>query len=225
MKILPSRILIVEDNPDHVEIIQCALQKWAESNGIQIEFSESMSEAFAQANVAQFDLILTDYYLPDGTGSQLVEALAAQKYPCAFLLMTAAGDEALAVRALKTGFRDYIIKKDSYAQKLAATLETAYVKYREEEKKKQEQERLTELSVRDSLTNLYNVRFLQERMAEEYARAARYHHPLSCLMIDIDHFKNVNDLYGHQTGDELLRELSGLLLAHVRQSDVVVRYG
>src|SRR3990172_10401185 len=102
MKILPSRILIVEDNPDHVEIIQCALQKWAESNGIQIEFSESMSEAFAQANVAQFDLILTDYYLPDGTGSQLVEALAAQKYPCAFLLMTAAGDEALAVRALKT---------------------------------------------------------------------------------------------------------------------------
>lgn len=82
-----------------------------------------------------------------------------------------------------------------------------------------------EMAVRDSLTGLLNRRRLHERLKEEISRSARYHHPLSLLMIDVDHFKRYNDTYGHQQGDELLRILAATLLQNVRQSDIVGRYG
>lgn len=82
-----------------------------------------------------------------------------------------------------------------------------------------------EMAVRDGLTGLLNHRRLYERLKEEVSRSARYHHPMTLLMIDVDHFKRYNDTYGHQQGDELLRILAETLLQNVRQSDVVGRYG
>lgn len=84
---------------------------------------------------------------------------------------------------------------------------------------------LVELSITDGLTGLYNHRFIQERFAFEFKRAKRYHTPLSCLMIDIDHFKRVNDVYGHQFGDLVLRELASLLTKNSREVDICGRYG
>jgi diguanylate cyclase (GGDEF)-like protein/putative nucleotidyltransferase with HDIG domain len=82
-----------------------------------------------------------------------------------------------------------------------------------------------EFSVRDELTGLYNHRFFHERMAEEFARSARYHYPLSCLMIDIDDFKKINDLHGHKIGDEILKELGMFLSSHLRKADTIARFG
>ncbi len=86
-------------------------------------------------------------------------------------------------------------------------------------------QKLMELSVRDELTGLYNHRFFQERMAEEFARATRYHYPLSCLMIDIDYFKKINDLHGHFIGDEILKELGIFLSSYLRRADTIARFG
>ena len=80
-------------------------------------------------------------------------------------------------------------------------------------------------SVHDELTGLYNHRFFQERMAEEFARAARYHYPLSCLIIDIDHFKKINDMHGYAVGDEILKELGIFLSSYLRQADTIARFG
>jgi diguanylate cyclase (GGDEF)-like protein len=85
--------------------------------------------------------------------------------------------------------------------------------------------RLEELAVTDDLTQVYNRRFLQERLFVEVARSMRYQIPLSCLMIDIDHFKFVNDNYGHQRGDEVLKDLSLILRESTRKVDLVARYG
>lgn len=82
-----------------------------------------------------------------------------------------------------------------------------------------------EMAVRDGLTGLLNHRRLHERMKEEISRSARYHHPMTLLMIDVDYFKRYNDTYGHQQGDELLRILAEILRQNVRQSDIVGRYG
>ena len=84
---------------------------------------------------------------------------------------------------------------------------------------------LREQAVRDGLTGLYNRRYLDETLEREVARARREGNPLSLVMMDIDHFKNVNDTYGHQVGDEVLRLLSATLLADIRTEDVACRYG
>jgi diguanylate cyclase (GGDEF)-like protein/PAS domain S-box-containing protein len=84
---------------------------------------------------------------------------------------------------------------------------------------------LQELAVRDSLTGLYNRRYLDETLEREVSRARREGNPLSLVMLDIDYFKRVNDTYGHQVGDEALRMLATTLLADIRAEDVACRYG
>ena len=84
---------------------------------------------------------------------------------------------------------------------------------------------LTALSITDGLTGLYNHRFVQERFEFEFKRVKRYGGNLSCMMIDIDHFKMLNDTYGHQCGDFVLRELSDLIRMLSREVDICGRYG
>jgi len=86
-------------------------------------------------------------------------------------------------------------------------------------------ERLKRVGLTDSLTGINNRRFFDQRIGEEIARALRTREPLSCLLIDIDHFKKVNDTYGHQTGDQVLRRTASLIREQLRNSDVLARYG
>jgi diguanylate cyclase (GGDEF)-like protein len=85
--------------------------------------------------------------------------------------------------------------------------------------------RTKELSYRDSLTGLFNRRYFEETLAQEIRRAERYKMPLTLIMVDIDHFKRYNDTHGHPKGDEVLKDVSTILLKNTRQVDVVARYG
>ena len=87
------------------------------------------------------------------------------------------------------------------------------------------QAQLREQAIRDPLTGLYNRRYLEETLWRELDRAGREGHPLSILMVDVDHFKRLNDTYGHPAGDEVLRTLGRLLQHHARSSDIPCRYG
>lgn len=87
------------------------------------------------------------------------------------------------------------------------------------------QERLREQSTRDALTGLYNRRYLEETLGRELILAEREGHPVSAIMADVDHFKAVNDRYGHLGGDEVLRTFGALLKHHARGSDIYCRYG
>lgn len=84
---------------------------------------------------------------------------------------------------------------------------------------------LVELSITDGLTGMYNHRFLQERFDYEFKRVRRYGGLLSCMIIDIDHFKLINDTYGHQVGDHVLRQLAGIMKQKSREIDICGRYG
>ncbi|HBI22175.1 MAG TPA: hypothetical protein DDY37_06300 [Legionella sp.] len=84
---------------------------------------------------------------------------------------------------------------------------------------------LQEASYRDPLTNLYNRRFMSVWLEKNLLSAQRHAYPVACLMLDIDHFKQINDLYGHHVGDLVLCEFGQILINHVRHSDVCVRYG
>jgi diguanylate cyclase (GGDEF)-like protein/PAS domain S-box-containing protein len=84
---------------------------------------------------------------------------------------------------------------------------------------------LQEQAVRDALTGLYNRRYLDETLDRELARTMREHQPLTFVMLDIDHFKSINDSFGHNEGDAVLQKLATLLLSYTRVSDIVCRYG
>ncbi|MCU7838709.1 MAG: sensor domain-containing diguanylate cyclase [Candidatus Thiodiazotropha sp. (ex Troendleina suluensis)] len=86
-------------------------------------------------------------------------------------------------------------------------------------------ERLLISGLTDPLTGLHNRRYLDRRLDEELARAGRYRQPLSCLFIDADHFKKINDNYGHQAGDSALRELANRIRSQLRASDIATRFG
>jgi diguanylate cyclase (GGDEF)-like protein len=86
-------------------------------------------------------------------------------------------------------------------------------------------ERLRNQSIRDPLTGLFNRRYLEETLERELARAERAQHPIGVIMIDVDHFKQFNDAFGHNAGDALLREFGALLRSHIRGGDIACRYG
>ena len=88
-----------------------------------------------------------------------------------------------------------------------------------------ENSRLYDEAIKDSLTGLYHHKYFMERLQEEMERFKRYRHDMSLLMIDIDHFKKINDTFGHPVGDRVLREVSTLLKQISRKVDIVARYG
>jgi len=86
-------------------------------------------------------------------------------------------------------------------------------------------ERLANLGLTDPLTEVNNRRFFDQRLEEEIMRTMRGKAPLACLLIDVDHFKRINDTYGHQAGDNVLRQVAAVLRQHLRGQDVLARYG
>lgn len=92
-------------------------------------------------------------------------------------------------------------------------------------KVKEAQQKLMALATIDDLTQLYNRRYFFLRFQQELERAKRYRRPLSCLILDLDHFKQVNDTYGHLAGDQVLQDIARILKTQCRQSDLAGRYG
>lgn len=84
---------------------------------------------------------------------------------------------------------------------------------------------IAEMAITDELTQLFNRRYFFNKLKQEYTRAKRYKHNLSCLMIDVDFFKKINDNYGHATGDTILQKVADLIKDNCRQTDIVARYG
>ncbi|MEI7611697.1 MAG: sensor domain-containing diguanylate cyclase [Betaproteobacteria bacterium] len=87
------------------------------------------------------------------------------------------------------------------------------------------QERLKQLGLTDQLTGVQNRRYFEHRCSVEVSQATRYKHPLACMFLDVDKFKRINDTYGHQTGDEVLRGVANEIQAQLRSGDTIARYG
>ena len=141
------------------------------------------------------------------------DALMTNKFPCPILFLGKARRD-FTVRAEGFDFIENINNKDELIIRANALLKIKIIK-----------DKLEKVCTTDDLTGLHNRKYLQERLEEEISRSKRYGTKLSCILFDLDYFKVVNDMYGYEWGDILLRNIANKLSAFVRKEDIVTRYG
>jgi two-component system cell cycle response regulator len=217
------RVLLVDDEPTQ-RLITARLLKRA---GYQVDTAQNGKEALDKLKASgQFQLLVTDWEMPEMDGVALCRAVRAEQtsgYVYTILLTSRDAIEHL-VAGLQAGADDYLTKP-VLEPELLARLNTGRRIVTLERSLRAANEENRRLSVTDALTGAFNRRYLMEQVPTEIDRSARYDHRLAILMCDVDHFKKINDTYGHQAGDEVLKRVVGLLKHKIRTVDWVARYG
>ena len=197
-----------------------------EGAGYEVVEAVDGEQALALALAEPVDVVLLDIEMPVMDGYQTVTALKADPrtadVPVVFLTGRVAADDV--VRALKLGGHDYLRKPPEAAELLARVSAALRVKALQDELRRRADE-FDAMSRTDVLTGLYNRRHMEERLAALGAGAKRHGYPLAVLLLDVDHFKKVNDTVGHSAGDEVLRQVAERLGCTLRGEDVLGRWG
>jgi two-component system cell cycle response regulator len=211
----PPLVLIVDDHPDNVEVLQARL----DALGYRTACAPDGETALKMVADSPPDLILLDVMMPHMDGNEVARRVKADKsLPYIPIIMQTALDSTQSkVVGLDSGADDYVTKPINYAE-LQARMQAAL-------RIKALQDQLSRMAITDALTGLYNRRHLDERLDEMFEHSLRLHEPLSVAMFDIDHFKKVNDTYGHQVGDAVLAQFAQLLKHVARDIDRIGRYG
>ncbi|MFC1809075.1 diguanylate cyclase [Candidatus Omnitrophota bacterium] len=210
------KILVVDDQEDNIDL----LSQMLEENGIEAITTQNGSEAVRLAREELPDVILLDIQMPDVDGFEICRRLkedeVTQHIPVIFLTATYSSEKNI-VKGLELGAYDYVTKPFREGELLARINVMVKIKKTEDN--------VREESYTDALTGLYNRRFLSKRFGEEISRSLRSGLPLACLMLDIDHFKSLNDMHGHEFGDIVLKQVAQVLRESLRAYDTVARYG
>jgi diguanylate cyclase (GGDEF)-like protein len=183
-------------------------------------------EAYKKVLESVPDLILCDLVMPSVDGFKFLSLLRARPElrDVPVILLTGKTDVETKIRGLELGASDYVTKPFDAGELLARIRVQLKIKALQDELRRSN-ERLRELSSVDPLTQLYNRRHFMKALEVEFERTDRYDQPLAFAMLDIDHFKRLNDAHGHQAGDDVLRGLGAVLRKAVRATDIPARYG
>ncbi len=216
------RILLVDDEPTQ-RLIMARLLKRA---GYDVDTASNGREALGKIEAGDFQLMITDWEMPEMDGIALCSELRSSqtKGYIYTILLTARDAIEHVVTGLQAGADDYLTKP-VIEPELIARLNTGKRIVTLERSLRNANEENRRLSITDPLTGAYNRRYLMEQLPREIERDARYGRQLSVIMCDVDHFKKINDTYGHLVGDEVLKWFVEQLRRGVRSSDWVARYG
>ena len=228
-------ILIVDDETAIRELVGEILA----GEGHEVTLAEDGEDALKKFKRTWHEIVFSDFRMPKMNGIELLGAIKEINENTQFVIMTSLASINNSIDALKLGAFDYILKPfddldvvTDAANRAIANL--SGIRRRQDlvntlARKNQDLESLNkefrELAIRDGLTGLFNYRYAQERLEEEFDRATRFERDLSVLFIDLDHFKFFNDAHGHQAGDEILQILSEIMTKAVRESDTLARWG
>ncbi len=216
-------ILVVEDDPIH----RTLLCKRLTEAGHEVICASEGRAVLEMLQNRFFPIVITDWNMPEMDGPALCRAIRAMSLPgyVYIILLTARSDKRDIVEGLKAGADDYLTKPFEQAE-LMARLATGERILSLERSLKRANEEIRRLSITDPLTGVFNRGYLDAQLPDELARANRYGHPLTLILTDIDHFKAVNDQYGHPAGDDVLRQFVARLRSAMRGSvDWVARFG
>jgi diguanylate cyclase (GGDEF)-like protein len=218
-----TTILVIDDSASERAAIRCALEpsglfsRIVEAEDGLVGLRLLLSEAV--------DVVLCDLEMPGLDGEKLLRVRENAGRPrVPFLFLTGNTDDQRKARLLTDGASDTITKPFHPAD-LVARLRSHLRVWRLECELREKNETLRRLSLLDGLTGLYNRRYLSDALSVEFQRAVRYQSPLAVLMLDLDHFKQLNDAHGHLVGDAALAAVAAAIRSTVRQADVAGRYG
>lgn len=231
-----ARILVVDDHPDNVEIIHARLT----NRGFTVETATNGQEALERVRENPPHLILLDVMMPLMDGYEVSRRIKNDDtLPfIPIILVTARDSTQDKVEGLDAGADDYLTKPINFPELEARVRSMLRIKRLQDELDQKNRElaranqelelankKLRKLSITDGLTELYNHRHVHELLHEEFERSHRSGDPLAVAMMDLDRFKQVNDTYGHPTGDVILYETAQILRETAREIDMIGRYG
>ena len=217
-----STVLIIEDS----KADRAAIRRMIAGSGLFDHILEASHgvEGLKLLRTEAIDVVVCDLEMPGLDGEKLLLAKSQDGARIPFVIVTASSDLERKARVLENGASD-VITKPAYPNDLRARLRKQLeIKWLQDELLRKH-EALTHLSITDQLTGLSNRRHITESLSVEFLRAQRYRTPLTVMMADIDHFKAVNDDFGHPTGDAVLRGIGEIFRSNRRETDVAGRYG
>lgn len=215
-----ARFLIVDDEPVQCRAVARIIEDWG---GIAHQ-AHSFAEAMRLHRECSPDLVLLDVVMPQVDGYKVANLLRNEGHFVPIILLTGLDDLDSKRRGLAAG-ADEFLTKPVHPLELQIRVSSMLRIKRLADQLATANARLVELAATDALTGLANRRALLDRLAHEFARARRYRKSVGCLMVDIDHFKRVNDSYGHAVGDRVIQHVASALQRTIRQTDLAGRYG
>ena len=217
----PTRVLVVDDSA----IVRRIIVGYLRAAGHEVGEAQNGEEALAQLGTDRFDVVLTDLQMPVLDGFGLLDGIRSRSLGMEVIILTGSEDLESAVRALRSGAHDFLRKPPSGALEVVLTVERAAEKKRLRETNLRLMRELDALSRRDALTGVFNRRVFDETLLAETTRSRRYLLALSLVLLDLDHFKAINDGHGHPAGDAVLKLFAGIARAQTRDGDTLCRYG
>ena len=209
------KLLVVDDQPINIQVMHQIF-----GGDYQVFMATSGPQAVAICQTNPPDLVLLDIVMPGMDGFEVCSLLKASDLTCNIpvIFVTAHTDAAQETHGLSLGAVDFIAKPVNPAVVRARVKTQLTLKF--------QSDLLRKLVFLDGLSGVFNRRYFDQRLGVEWARSTRSSSPLSAIMIDVDHFKRFNDCYGHQAGDDCLRQIAVTLKTSLkRPADLVARYG
>jgi len=215
-------VLVADDDPSARDFVARVLS----DHGIVVETVEDGQKALTRALTGSVDLVLLDVVMPDLGGMECCRLLKSgtREGFLPVILLTVRNDTESRIEGLRIGADDYVGKPFDERELVERVGGLLRIKHMHDELI-DAKTKLEQLAINDELTGLYNYRYLHTRLTDEFRRAERYNLALGCVMVDVDRFKQVNDSFGHDAGDSVLRQVAKRMLTCVRTVDMVARYG
>ncbi|HEY4079592.1 MAG TPA: diguanylate cyclase [Burkholderiaceae bacterium] len=221
---LKGRVMLIEDSPTTSELLAYMLNRM----NLEVDRFETGEAALEAITKSNYDLIVSDIVLAGqmtGLGvTRAIRSMEGEVSRTPILGLSALEDAARKIEMLKMGANDYV-SKPVVEEEFVARVGNLISSKQLFDQVQQQRRELRERSIRDALTGLYNRHYLSEVSSQLFAHADRQQRPLSVMMVDLDHFKKINDTYGHDVGDKVLASVGQLLAQDCRQGDVAARFG
>ncbi len=228
-KMVMRHILLIEDSPTQARYTGLLL----EDAGYRVTFAETGKKGIEIAEAEQPDIVILDVVLPDLDGFSVCRRIRqrSQLYTPVMMLTEQRTDIEDKVDGLTVGADEYLNKPFDERELLARVASLVRIRevvenlYNRLTDGEQSYHTLRQLALTDKLTGLYNRHYFAEELQKQFILTRRYSTPLSCIMTDIDFFRDFNTQYGHPTGDWVLKEVAELMKESMREGDIIARYG
>lgn len=213
----PIHLLLVEDNPGDVRLVHELLAE-DKSRRFILHVADRLESAAMVLGERDVTVILLDLQLPDGNGLDTLLKIHGTAPEIPVVVLSAISDEALAITAVQHGAQDFLVKDHISAHSLIRALHYAI-------ERKRLEDRLHYFAHHDSLTGLANRKHLYDRLKQSIAWSRRNESQIALLLMDLNGFKPINDIFGHHVGDQLLCQVADRLRECVRETDFISRMG